>query len=258
MSPPRLPPGLPLRVVGDVHGDATGFAFAAATDRFVVQLGDLVDQGPRSDEALRIMFRLIDAGQGLFLLGNHDHKLARALAGQPVRLDPGLETTLRQIDPAVRLRAMSEIARAPAWLRSGNRFFVHAGFHTAMLEGPAPEVGLGRAHGPVARALFGEPTGRIQPDGYPERSLRWVDRIPAGLTVYCGHDRRSTDGRPYVRCGATGGVAVFLDTGAGKGGHLSWIDLPPSPQPSPASGRGSIRDTDRTHHAPSPPARGSG
>ena len=24
----------------------------------------------------------------------------------------------------------------------------------------------------------------------------------------------------------TGGTAVFLDTGAGKGGHLSWIDLP--------------------------------
>jgi protein phosphatase len=74
--------------------------------------------------------------------------------------------------------------------------------------------------------LYGEPTGRTQGDGYPERSLRWVDRIPAGITVYCGHDRRSSDGRPYVRHGALGGTAVFLDTGAGKGGHLSWIDLP--------------------------------
>jgi protein phosphatase len=27
------------------------------------------------------------------------------------------------------------------------------------------------------------------------------------------------------RRNAAGGVAVFLDTGAGKGGHLSWIDL---------------------------------
>jgi protein phosphatase len=52
-----------------------------------------------------------------------------------------------------------------------------------------------------------------------------VDRIPAGVTVYCGHDQRSSDGRPYVRKGAAGGRAVFLDTGAGKGGHLSWIDL---------------------------------
>jgi protein phosphatase len=95
-----------------------------------------------------------------------------------------------------------------------------------MLEQPAPEPPFGRVQGVLARALYGEPTGRIQPDGYPERSLRWVDRIPAGLTVYCGHDRRSVNGRPYVRTGAAGGTAVFLDTGAGKGGHLSWIDLP--------------------------------
>ncbi len=208
---------MPLRVVGDVHGDAVGFAWAAATDCFVVQLGDLVDQGPRSDEALRIMFRLIDAGRGLFLLGNHDHKLARALAGQPVRLDPGLEATLRQLDPAIRERALAEIARAPAWVRAGDRLFVHAGFHTDMLEGPAPEVGLGRPNGPVARALFGEPTGRLQPDGYPERSLRWVDRIPAGLTVYCGHDRRSRDGRPYVRRGTAGGTCGVPGHRCGEG-----------------------------------------
>ena len=222
-----IPEGAPLRVVGDVHGDAGAFAWAAATERFVVQLGDLTDQGPRSDEVLRIMFALIDAGKGLFLLGNHEHKLARALAGQQVRPEPGLEATLAQLDPALRRRALVEIGRAPAWVRQGNRLFVHGGFHTDMLKGPPPEMGFARAQGAVARALFGEPTGRIQPDGYPERSLRWVDRIPAGLTVYCGHDRRSTDGRPYVRQGALGGTAVFLDTGAGKGGHLSWIDLDP-------------------------------
>jgi hypothetical protein len=66
----------------------------------------------------------------------------------------------------------------------------------------------------------------MQPDGFPERLHDWVDRIPAGYTLYCGHDRRSTDGRPYVQEGALGGKAVFLDTGAGKGGHLSWVDLP--------------------------------
>ncbi len=226
MNPPVIPADATIRVVGDVHGDAAAFSFAAATDRFVVQLGDLTDYGPRSAEALRIVFRLIDTGRGLFLLGNHDHKLARALAGHPVKAEPSLERTLSQLDPSLGRRALAEIARAPAWLRWRDALFVHAGFHTDMLAAPAPEAGLGRATGALARALFGEPTGRTQPDGYPERSLRWVDRIPGGLTVYCGHDQRSTDGRPYVRRGALGGVAVFLDTGAGKGGHLSWIDLP--------------------------------
>ncbi len=222
-----IPAGVALRVVGDVHGDSRGFAAAAATDRFVVQLGDLTDGGPDSAEALRIMFRLIDAGRGLFLLGNHDLKLARALAGRHVRIEAPLAGTLAQLDGTLRERAAAEVARAPAWLARGKLFFVHGGFHTAMQDAEPPGIPAGRVEGVLSRALYGETTGRMQPDGYPERSLRWVDRVPAGLTVYCGHDRRSTDGRPYVHHGLLGGTAVFLDTGAGKGGHLSWVDLPP-------------------------------
>lgn len=223
-----IPPDAALRVVGDVHGDARGFAAAAsASDRFMVQLGDLTDGGPDSAATLRIMLDLIDAGRGLFLLGNHDLKLARALAGRDVRIDSGLAGTLSQLDPALRARAQAALARAPAWLVRGKQFFVHGGFHTGMLEAPPPSIPAGRVEGVLSRALYGETTGRMQPDGYPERSLRWVDRVPTGLTVYCGHDRRSTDGRPYVHHGMLGGTAVFLDTGAGKGGHLSWIDLPP-------------------------------
>jgi protein phosphatase len=215
-----------VRVIGDVHGDARAFAIAADTDRFVVQLGDLTDYGPDSAEAVRIALRLLEEGRGLFLLGNHDLKLARVLAGREVRIGPELAETLRQLDAALRGRVAAAIARAPGWLRWGHVLFAHGGFHTLMLETEPPPAPEGPVHGPLARALYGEPTGRIQPDGYPERSLRWVDRIPAGLTVYCGHDQRSTNGRPYVRVGAAGGRAIFLDTGAGKGGHLSWIDLP--------------------------------
>src|SRR6187551_377711 len=102
MAGRSIPPDAPIRVVGDVHGDAAAFAYAAATDRFIVQLGDLTDGGPDIAEALRIMFRLIDAGQGLFLLGNHDLKLARALAGQAVQVTEELAETLRQLDPAIR------------------------------------------------------------------------------------------------------------------------------------------------------------
>ncbi len=197
------------------------------TDRFIIQLGDLVDYGPDSATTLRMAFDLIDQKRGLFILGNHDLKLARALAGREVRMDQHLAQTLSQLDDDLKQRALDEFARAPAWLIQRERMFVHGGFHTAMLEDPPPPAPEGRVTGVLSRALYGEHTGRTQSDGYPERSLRWVDRIPEGLTVYCGHDRRSTNGRPYIRKGNLGGVAVFLDTGAGKGGHLSWVDLPP-------------------------------
>ena len=224
-----IPPGRGVRVVGDVHGDARAFAMACETDLFVVQLGDLTDYGRDSAEVLRLALRLLEQRRGIFLLGNHDHKLARALDGQDIRISAELAATLEQLDPALGEAALAAIRVAPAWLHwDATRMFVHGGFHTDMLDGPAPEVPLSHPKGALARALYGEPTGRTQANGYPERSLRWVDRIPVGLTVYCGHDRRSADGRPYIRRGQAGGTAVFVDTGAGKGGQLSWIDLPPA------------------------------
>jgi protein phosphatase len=219
-----IPPDRGIRVVGDVHGDLRAFAFAADTDRFVVQLGDLVDNGPDSAGVLRLMFRLIDEGRGLFLVGNHDRKLGRALRGERVRGGPVLEATLASLDDSLRARALFEISRAPAWILEEKRFFVQAAFHTAMLVNPPPDP-LGPVDPLLSRAMFGETTGRTQPDGYPERLLRWVNHIPAGMSVYCGHDQRSRDGRPWLAQGEHGGAALFLDTGAGKGGHLSWVDL---------------------------------
>jgi protein phosphatase len=219
-----IPADTPLRVVGDVHGDARAFAFAADTDRFLVQLGDLTDGGTDNAATLRLMFRLIDEGRGLFLLGNHDRKLGRVLQGDKVRVGPELDATLAALDTDLRARALMEIGRAPAWLNQGNRFFLHAAFHTGMLD-HVPPPPLGPVDPLLSRALFGETTGRAQADGYPERLIRWVNHIPAGMTVYCGHDQRSRDGRPYIAHGDLGGTAVFMDTGAGKGGHLSWIDL---------------------------------
>jgi protein phosphatase len=220
-----IPPGRGLRVVGDVHGDARAFALAAETDRFVIQLGDLVDDGPDTPGALDIMFRLIDEKRGMFLLGNHDFKLARALRGDQVFRPDHLQRTLDEISGALGERAMAEIMQAPAWVADGDRFFVHGGFHPGMLTSPAPVFPRGRPDALLARALFGQTTGRVTGNGKPERLIAWVDKVPAGMTVYCGHDRRSLDDRPYVKHGSQGGSAVFVDTGAGKGGHLSWIDV---------------------------------
>ena len=224
-----------LRVVGDVHGDAVAFAYAIrgaeADNLFVLQLGDLTDYGPDSPGALRLAFSLLDTGRGRFLLGNHDHKLRRALTGWRVRVAEGLGRTLAQLGDApdgeaLARRAAEEIARAPAWLSLGAWGFVHGGWHAAMQhQAPAPDAGASKPDQLLSRALYGQVTGRMQADGYPERLHGWVDRIAPRYTVYCGHERRSTDGRPYRQRGAAGGEAVFMDTGAGKGGHLSWVDL---------------------------------
>lgn len=221
-----IPPGVKLRVVGDVHGDSRAFSIAAETDRFLVQLGDLVDDGPDTPGTLRVMFRVLDEKRGLFLLGNHDFKLARALRGDLVHGAPTLRT-LSELPADMRERTKAEIMAAPIWLHTGQGFFVHGGFHPAMLAQPASLFPVGRPDPLWARALYGQTNGRITGAGRPERLLNWVDDIPQGMTLYAGHDQRSADGRPYIRRGRLGGTAIFMDTGAGKGGHLSWVDIDP-------------------------------
>ncbi len=219
-----IPRGIGLRIVGDVHGDARAFAIAAETDRFLVQLGDLVDDGPDTPGALNIMFELLDQARGIFVLGNHDFKLARALRGDKVNGE-ALERTLAELPQAMRARAQAAIIAAPAWISAGDLFFVHGGYHRGMLGEAPPPFPAGRPGPLLARALYGQTTGQVTSAGRPERLLRWVDDIPASMTIYCGHDRRSLDGRPYIKENELGGRAIFMDTGAGKGGHLSWVDI---------------------------------
>ena len=74
-----------------------------------MQLGDLTDHGPDSPGALRIMFDLIDSGRGMFVLGNHDHKLARALLSRPVRMEPWLAETIEALDSGLRARMLARL-----------------------------------------------------------------------------------------------------------------------------------------------------
>ena len=220
-----------LRVVGDVHGEATQFAAAVAgaeaAGLFLVQLGDLTDHGPDDAGAWRLMLDLLDRGRGAFLLGNHDRRLLRALTGHKVKPGHGLEEALAALDAAPDLipRVIEAISAAPAWLTGPGSLFVHGAMHPAMLIEDSPPLAYAARTPELSFALYGETSGRSLPNGMPERLYGWVDRIPAGLTVFCGHDVLSRDGRPHLRAGRAGGRALFVDTGAGKGGHLSWIDL---------------------------------
>ncbi|MCC7280951.1 MAG: metallophosphoesterase [Acetobacteraceae bacterium] len=220
-----------IRVVGDVHGEARQFRAAIegarAADLFVLQLGDLTDRGPDDAGALRLMLDLLDQGAGAFLLGNHDRRLLRALMGHQVKRGHGLEETLAALDAAPDLipRAAEAISAAPAWLRRPGALFVHGALHPEMLLEDSPPLAYAARTPALAFALYGETSGRKLANGMPERLYGWVDRIPRGITVFCGHDVLAHDGRPQLRAGAAGGRAVFVDTGAGKQGHLSWIDL---------------------------------
>jgi protein phosphatase len=221
-----------VRLISDVHGQADAFgaavAEAAARDLAVVQLGDLIDRGPSSDGAARIALELIAARRGIFVVGNHDDKFRRAARGNPVRIGANLRRSLDQLARAgLTERFAAAVAAAPVWLRCARAVFVHGAFAPGMLDAPSPpdhRHASADKEPLVHLALYGETAGGLDADGEPTRTYGWVDRIPAGITVYIAHDIVKP-GAVTELDGAAGGRAVCLDTGAWLDGRVTWRDL---------------------------------
>jgi protein phosphatase len=231
-----------VRVIGDVHGDLTAFSQAVNEAReqnlFVIQLGDLVDRGPDSPGCLRLAFDLRSSGNGVFIKGNHDDKLQRALAGQPVMVRGELVRTLAAIDAeqepsAFRSLVLAELNATPFWLRFGQYFFVHGSFSPMMLNYRQPDDMPTRREAKkyTHLALRGQTPEQIKGEavhedsnGHPIRIYSWIDEVPSGLTVMVGHEALSTEA-VVERQGDMGGRVVFCDTGCGKNGKLSWVDV---------------------------------
>ena len=116
---------------------------------------------------------------------------------------------------------------APWWLGMGSYLIVHGAFHPAMLTAPGPEAISPRRVADKCRwlAIYGEGRAEGGEDELPKRTYNWIETVPTDITVIIGHDVIATD-RIVERRGALGGRVLFCDTGAGKGGKLSWIDLP--------------------------------
>ena len=225
-----------IRVIGDVHGEAKSFEAlldeARANGLFVVQLGDLVDRGPDSVGALRLALDLLKRGAGLFLRGNHDDKLRRALRGNAVKIGLEVRRTLDALTASsdrdtLIPRVRTALEAAPFWLRAGNRLFVHGACHPAMLTATSPQAITPRRTADKCRwlALYGEGRRGGTDDDLPIRTYHWLDMVPPEITVLIGHDVIATN-RIVERRGALGGRVLFCDTGAGKGGTLSFVDIP--------------------------------
>ncbi|MFO1383252.1 MAG: metallophosphoesterase [Moraxella sp.] len=85
-------------VIGDVHGQADkliglltqlgyqhdGQCFQAPPNHQAIFIGDLIDRGSQQPQTLSIVFAMIDHGQALAVMGNHEYNaLAYATADAP-------------------------------------------------------------------------------------------------------------------------------------------------------------------------------
>ncbi|MFC7054110.1 metallophosphoesterase [Hansschlegelia quercus] len=215
-----LAPGQAAAAVGDVHGqdDLFGALLNALADDLasrsaapvIVQLGDLVDRGTGSIDALRRAQRGLPGISFVTLMGNHEDCLLRALGDDEddaLRwFNCGGATTLAQLglspddtDWRERLRSgvgdetLDWVARLPTAHRIGDLLFVHAG-----IDPETPLVAQDATTMMWVRGPF------LDSDGpYPE-----------GVAVIHGHT-------PQKKVELRHPHRVNLDTGAFRSGVLS-------------------------------------
>ena len=225
----------PFDIVGDVHGclpellalldrlgyrvetgeedGARKFRIEAPEGRTLVFVGDVVDRGPDSAGALALVMDAVDAGCALALPGNHDVKLARALAGRDVERKHGLAETMAQIgrEPQIGNQASEFIPRLPShYVLDGGRLVVaHAGLKEAFHNRVSADV--------RSFALYGDTTGETDAEGLPVR-LDWARDYRGAASVVYGHTP--------VAAAEWVNATICIDTGCVFGGELTALRYP--------------------------------
>lgn len=198
------PPG-PVDVIGDVHGHLgalrrVGGLLGYRTDdgwshpdgRQLLFLGDLVDRGPASLDVAEEVMRLVAAGRGLCLMGNHEYNLVSTALGlcdaRPSNADTVTDLALR---PARWQPVLSWLATLPLALELPGLRAVHAVWHNRCAEALGPLLGSApiRAAAAGTAALgpwvtLGSPfsAGALR-EGLPSRGLPPGDDLPHEVLI---------------------------------------------------------------------------
>lgn len=231
-----------VMVIGDVHGNLDELkqmvVDANLREQNILFLGDIVDYGEQNLAVVDVVYDLVRCGRARMIWGNHERKLTRWLDAdfgrdfKGVVSAQGIGKTIDEIITAIaadpnfkdRFRARWRMLHSNSRQHFVNRewLFTHGAATKQMwnMQGHS----LPGVHGNMA--FFGE-VDEVQPmrdDGYPNRTYRWIDSIPARHTVVVGHDHRDKT-QPLMVTNDVGGRAIFLDTGSSKGGKLSCMTV---------------------------------
>lgn len=232
--------GSNIDTVGDIHGcvdetvlllDRLGHRvtfpddpnapaeFTPAPGRALVFVGDLTDRGPRSPDSLRLLEGALASGAGFSVMGNHDSKLLRALAGQPITIGHGLQETLDALQPLHQdtrdrwrdmLLSLPHQIRVPTALPGGDGLatIVH-GAAPAHHQDQSTRDSMNRAH-------YGYADGSTDSHGNLIRD-DWALHYTGARLVVHGHTPMSA---PRLK-----NRVVCIDTGAVFGGWMSSLAL---------------------------------
>ncbi len=227
-----------VTVAADIHGVMNALRNAASWARsrnhFLYLLGDVLDYGLDTLEVVEEVYQMVVRGEAEAVMGNHERKIFRYLAqmkatgSSHMRLSHGNRVTIDRIESLSKFDQERWLSRFNALVHLMRNHRISDGFifaHGAV----SPEMWQYSGHRLPSElenmTLFGEVDDSVKrADNFPNRVYNWVDQLAPDQTAIVGHDIRS-DFKPLEQVGKLGGKAIFLDTGCGKGGHLSTLDI---------------------------------
>lgn len=229
-----------ITVVGDVHGQLealmSSIEWAKKRNNMLIFLGDVIDYGVRSLDCIEEIYKLLIRNQAIFIIGNHERKIFKWLNkynNKNIKIH--LSESNKQTIELIKKMSSSEKKKWENKYRtimnlgfthmsiSDHLFFVHASYHAGMIKYAYDRI---LPEDLEKLALFGE----IKKDAdwndhnSSNMSYEWVKNIPSGMTVFVGHELRSSF-KPHHEINSQGGQVYFIDTGSGKGGTLTTADL---------------------------------
>lgn len=188
-------------IIGDIHGcfqefqeltKKLGYDWKSGIPvhpnrRKLVFVGDLTDRGPQSLKIIEVVYHLIGRKLGHYVPGNHCDKLYRFFRGNPVKIAHGLETTVEEYEQIskekqleIKQKFMSLYENAPLYkvLDNGNLVVAHAGIREDMIGKNDRKV--------KTFVLYGDITGKTNPEGTPERR-DWAKKYNGKPLIVYGH-----------------------------------------------------------------------
>lgn len=191
-----------IDVIGDIHGcyeelqellvklgyTLTSDGWAHADQRRLVFLGDLTDRGPDSLSVVRLVYQLvIEKNVAKYTPGNHCNKLYRYFLGNPVKIQHGLETTVKEylaLTDCERQKikeqfiTLYESADLYLQLPQVNAIIAHAGIKQSLIGKQTKET--------KSFVLYGDITGEIDEYGRPVRK-DWAQHYKGSKWIVYGH-----------------------------------------------------------------------
>ena len=227
----------PFDIIGDVHGccdelealmTRLGYAVERCerpdtgkryrvvppTGRKAVFVGDLVDRGPRVGDTLRLVMDMVEDGNALCVMGNHEGKVEKWLRSRDVQIKHGLDRTIADLESggeAFKRRVKTFIGGLVShYMLDGGRLVVaHAGIKADMQNRASRAI--------RAFCMYGETTGETDEFGLPVR-YDWAAEYRGNTRVVYGHT-------PVVGAEWLNNT-LCIDTGCVFGGKLSALRWP--------------------------------